>query len=144
MEKNAAYTGPARLSGLSYEDRGGTYEVNMKAHFDAAHTLPGYDGPCRYLHGHTWDVEVSICGAALDEAGVLYDFKDIKRDLNALLENFDHRYINDTPPFDAISPTAENLARVVYFEFAKTLPEGLALQSVTIWESPQARIVYRP
>ena len=144
MEKNHPYEGPGQLSGAHYEDRGRSYELTVKDHFDAAHTLPGYGGPCRYLHGHTWDVEVTLVGQRLDSVGVLYDFKDIKRDLHRVLDNFDHRYINDTPPFDAINPTAENLARVIFYELEKTLPTGISMLSVAIWESPQAKIVYRP
>lgn len=144
LEKNERYTGPCQLSGETYEHAGGHYEMTVKDHFDAAHTLVGYDGPCRYLHGHTWDVEVTIAGEHLDSIGILYDFKSIKRDLHAVLENFDHRFINDTPPFDVINPTAENLARVVFFELEKTLPSGVFLQEVAIWESPAAKVTYRP
>jgi len=143
LAKNYPYSGPGTLSGESYEDRGGYYELTVKDHFDAAHTLPGYNGPCQFLHGHTWDVEVTVVGEHLDEVGVFYDFKDIKRDLHAVLENFDHRFINDAPPFDAINPTAENLARVIFYEFENTLPETVSLHSVAVWESPQAKIVYR-
>jgi 6-pyruvoyl-tetrahydropterin synthase len=27
--------------------------------FDAAHFLPGYNGPCGNLHGHTWRIEAT-------------------------------------------------------------------------------------
>ena len=144
IERNRPYDGPGRLSGEAYTDRGGSYELTVKDHFDAAHTLAGYGGPCRYLHGHTWDVEVTVSGQRLDSVGLLYDFKDIKEGLHGVLENFDHRYINDTPPFDAINPTAENLARVVFYELEGALPAGIALESVAVWESPQAKVVYRP
>jgi 6-pyruvoyltetrahydropterin/6-carboxytetrahydropterin synthase len=144
LEKEAPYEGKHTLSGNAYEDARGTYQLSVKDHFDAAHTLPRYKGPCRYLHGHTWDVEVTIEGKHLDEVGILYDFKAIKDDLHTLLDNFDHRYINDCPPFDRINPTAENLARVIFYELEKTLPQSIALQEVAIWESPQAKVVYRP
>ncbi|MCL2826536.1 MAG: 6-carboxytetrahydropterin synthase QueD [Eggerthellaceae bacterium] len=144
MERNKAYTGPGKLSGSDFEEMGGTYGLTVRDHFDAAHTLPGYDGPCRFLHGHTWDVEASITGQELDPVGMIYDFKDLKNSLHAVLDNFDHRYINDVPPFDEINPTAENLARVVYYELEKTLPKGILLHDITVWESPQAKIVYRP
>ncbi len=137
------YEGSGKLSGNAFLDDGGVYELTVKDHFDAAHALPGYDGPCRYLHGHTWDVEVTLVGRSLDSAGILYDFKAIKRDIHAILDNFDHKCINDVAPFDAISPTAEHMARVIYCELEKTLPEGISLKEVGVWESPLARVVYR-
>ena len=144
MEHNPAYAGPGRLTGETYEHAGGHYELTVKDHFDAAHALPGYDGPCRFLHGHTWDIEVTLAGQHLDEVGMLYDFKAIKRDLHAVLENFDHRCINEVAPFDIINPTAEHMARVIFYELEKTLPAPISLKEVAVWESPIARVAYRP
>ncbi|MCL1796995.1 MAG: 6-carboxytetrahydropterin synthase QueD [Eggerthellaceae bacterium] len=144
MERNHAYTGTGKLTGSTYENVGGNYELMVKEHFDAAHTLPGYDGPCRYLHGHTWDVEVTIGGHDLDEVGILVDFQAVKESLWAILQNFDHRYINDTPPFDVINPTAENLARVIFYELEECMPAGAVLKVVSVWESPHAKVSYRP
>ncbi len=142
--RNKPYEGSCKLSGSMYLHEGGHYELTVKDHFDSAHALPGYDGPCQYLHGHTWDVEATLAGPHLDEVGMLYDFKDIKRDLHNILENFDHRCINDVPPFDEINPTAEHLARVIFFELEKTLPAPISLKEVAIWESPLAKVAYRP
>ncbi|MEG1425418.1 MAG: 6-carboxytetrahydropterin synthase QueD [Raoultibacter sp.] len=119
------------------------YELMVKDHFDAAHALPGYDGPCRYLHGHTWDVEVVIAGEKLDDVGLLYDFKAIKTDLHTILDAYDHHYINDIAPFDTINPTAEHLSRVIYERLATTLPAHITLKEVAVWESPIAKVTYR-
>ncbi|TLM79485.1 MAG: 6-carboxytetrahydropterin synthase QueD [Actinobacteria bacterium] len=120
------------------------YELTVKDHFDAAHSLPGYPGECSALHGHTWDVEVTVAGEALDEVGIVYDFKTLKDDLRAVLGRFDHKHLNAVPPFDGIGPTAENLARVVYDALAETVGEGVRVVEVAVWESPVARLVYRP
>ena len=53
----------------------GSYELTVKGHFDAAHHLYGYPGECKNLHGHTWDVEVTVAATELDEIGIVYDFK---------------------------------------------------------------------
>lgn len=144
MQKNEPYQGSYKLSGETYEAAGGHYEMTIKDHFDASHALPGYDGPCQYLHGHTWEIEVTVAGEHLDSVGILYDFKALKGDLHGVLDNFDHRHINDAPPFDIINPTAENLARIIFFEVEKTLPSGISLQQVVVWESPAAKVVFRP
>ncbi len=143
IEKNPSYEGPQKLSGDPFLSEEGIYELKVRDHFDAAHTLAGYDGPCRYLHGHTWDVEVSIEGKTLDEVGILCDFKFIKDTLHAILDNFDHRYVNDVPPFDKVNPTAEHLARVILCELERQLPQGLKLSQVAVWESPAACVTFR-
>ncbi len=119
------------------------YELTVKSHFDAAHALLGYPGECRELHGHTWDVEVTVKGEELDEVGIVYDFKDLKNDLGAVLEAYDHAYLNDVPPFDTLNPTAENLARVIYESLSESTGKKISVESVAVWESPIARITYR-
>jgi queuosine biosynthesis protein QueD len=118
------------------------YTLTVKDHFDAAHALIGYPGECKNLHGHTWDIEVSVSGEKLDEVGILYDFKDLKRDLHNILDNYDHHYLNEVAPFDKINATAENLARVIYEKLEETLPEHISLGEVAVWESPIARLGY--
>ena len=120
------------------------YELTVKSHFDAAHALRGYPGECRLLHGHTWDIEVTVGATQLDEIGIVYDFKLLKDDLNAVLVDYDHAYLNEVAPFDELSPTAENLARVIYERLAKTVDARVSVVEVVVWESPVARLVYRP
>lgn len=121
----------------------GYYTLTIKDHFDAAHALVGYPGECRNLHGHTWDIEVSVSGTKLDSVGIVYDFKDLKEDLAGILSKYDHVYLNDVPPFDQINATAEHLARVIYEQLEERLPERIELEEVAVWESPIAKLVYR-
>ena len=120
------------------------YELSVRSHFDAAHALRGYPGECRELHGHTWDVEVTVVGESLDDIGIVYDFKRLKDDLSCVLDVYDHAYLNDIPPFDTLSPTAENLARIIYEALAERVDPSVSVQEVSVWESPVARIAYRP
>ncbi|MDF1541751.1 MAG: 6-carboxytetrahydropterin synthase QueD [Anaerosomatales bacterium] len=119
------------------------YELTVKGHFDAAHALHGYPGECRELHGHTWDVEVTVCGDHLDDVGIVYDFKRLKEDLGVVLGRYDHAYLNEVPPFDTLNPTAENLARIVFEELDGVVGDEVTVAEVAVWESPIARIVYR-
>ncbi|MGI6045936.1 MAG: 6-carboxytetrahydropterin synthase QueD [Eggerthellaceae bacterium] len=144
MTFNPPYDGDHRLSGRKYTSGGGHYEVSIKDHFDAAHSLPGYDGQCQYLHGHTWDVELTVVGGSLDKVGLLCDFKMLKDELHAILDNFDHHYINQIPPFNSINPTAENLARIIFYELEGRIPNTVTLKEVSVWESPYAKVTYRP
>ncbi len=119
------------------------YELTVKGHFDAAHALLGYPGECRKLHGHTWDVEVTVRGEHLDEVGIVYDFKRLKEDLAAVLAPFDHAFLNEVAPFDELNPTAENLARVIFEQLSTTAGDEVVVSEVAVWESPIARIAYR-
>ncbi len=122
------------------------YELTVKDHFDAAHALTGHSGQCADLHGHTWDVGVTVEGTQLDDIGILYDFEALKADLKDVLALFDHTYLNDTPPFASMNSTAENMARVIWDEMERRLAakvEKVHLSEVDIWESPIAKLAYR-
>lgn len=126
------------------EDISGMYYLTVKDHFDAAHNLYGYDGECRLLHGHTWDVEVTVSSPELDDIGIVYDFKSLKADLAKVLQAYDHVHINTVVPFDEISPTAENLARIICKQLQATVDPRVSVIEVAVWESPIARVGYRP
>ncbi len=121
------------------------YELTVRTHFDAAHSLAGYPGECARLHGHTFKVDVVVEGELLNSIGIVYDFKDLKNSVNGILDRFDHRHINEIPPFDEIIPTAENLANYLYHELRKDgdFPPGVRIKQVNVWESESACISYR-
>ena len=121
----------------------GIYSLTVKSHFDAAHHLYGYPGECKDLHGHTWDVEVTIEGEQLNDIGIVYDFKDLKSDLASVLKAFDHKLINEIAPFDILSPTAENLARILFEDLQVRIDKSIRVAEVAVWESPIARVGYR-
>jgi 6-pyruvoyltetrahydropterin/6-carboxytetrahydropterin synthase len=60
-----------------------------------------------------------------------------------VLSEFDHAYLNEIAPFDVLSPTAENLARVVFDRMVDTVGEQVKVKEIVVWESPIAKIVYR-
>jgi 6-pyruvoyltetrahydropterin/6-carboxytetrahydropterin synthase len=121
------------------------YEVTVEQHFDAAHFLRGYGGKCETLHGHRFRVVATLDFEKLNDIGLAYDFVEIKKHLKDVVARFDHTPLNDTPPFDAINPSSENIARTIYDELRTRLGEDArALRSVEVWESPETRVTYRP
>ncbi|RYD04481.1 hypothetical protein N752_14000 [Desulforamulus aquiferis] len=104
------------------------YELTVSKSFSAAHILCGYPGDCARLHGHTWTVQVKVKGEELDNLGMLVDFKAIKKELMNLIDQFDHRFINDLDGFGdgGVNPTAENLAFYIYRSLEKPV-EALRL-----------------
>ena len=118
------------------------FELIVKRSFSAAHQLRGYKGECENLHGHTYRVEVFVRAEKLNDIGLAVDFKELKKDIDALLDGYDHRLINEVPPFDKINPSAENMARTVYESLKDGLPDGVALSRVLVWESDAAGAAY--
>ena len=92
------------------------YLLKVEERFEAAHSLRGYDGKCARLHGHSWAVEAEVSGDKLNSLGILVDFKDVKRELKAVLDRLDHEFLNEQPPFYEINPTAENIAAFIFNE----------------------------
>ena len=99
------------------------YEVTVEAGFSSGHYLRNYRGKCENPHGHNYKVFVTLCGAELDEAGLLLDFKLLKQVMRPLVDYLDHQMINDLKPFDEINPSAENLAKYFFDNTAVQLDE---------------------
>ena len=120
----------------------GLYTLTVRTSFAAAHRLRAYDGNCERLHGHNWRVEVAVESPALDERGIALDFRVLKASLQDLLSRYDHRYLNEVPPFDGLNPSSENLARHLYEEMEKSVPSPARVSRVTVGESDDARADY--
>jgi len=119
------------------------YELTIRQTFSSAHNLRGYEGACENLHGHNWKVEVSVRAEALDNLGMVLDFKKLKAGTKKVLSRLDHRYLNEVPPFDRENATAENLARFIFTELSSSLNKGPATVSrVVVWESDDACAAY--
>lgn len=118
------------------------YELVITDHFSSAHYLRGYHGACENLHGHTWRVEAAVVSSALDSAGLVIDFKDLKFTLKALMDRWDHVCLNELPEFQDMNPSTENMARWLYREFAKGLPDHAQMRHVRVWESDSASVRY--
>ncbi|MDI7277298.1 MAG: 6-carboxytetrahydropterin synthase QueD [Anaerolineae bacterium] len=118
------------------------YQICVRRHFDAAHALRGYGGRCENLHGHRYEVVACVDSETLNEIGLAVDFTGLKRVLDGILAGYDHRNLNETPPFDRINPSAENIARTIYHALREAMP-GARLAYVQAFESPDAWATYR-
>ena len=115
--------------------------------FEAAHYLPGYDGLCKNMHGHSYKLQVGISGAVNFENGMVMDFVKLKETVNVLLINhLDHVCLNDIPEFfgfPAHMPTAENM--VIWMAERLSPPfqyEGQQLEFVKLWETDTSYAVW--
>jgi 6-pyruvoyltetrahydropterin/6-carboxytetrahydropterin synthase len=112
------------------------YEVKIITQFSAAHRLENFYGKCEALHGHNWKVEVFLTGDRLDRAGLLMDFGVVKARAQELLEEFDHKFLNELPAFSEQNPSSENLARYLFHRLAAALNgDEVQVSRVSVWES---------
>jgi 6-pyruvoyltetrahydropterin/6-carboxytetrahydropterin synthase len=119
------------------------YEIKILTQFAAAHRLEHFQGKCESLHGHNWKVEVSLVGERLDKAGLLLDFGEVKARTQELLDEIDHQYLNELPPFQNQNPSSENLARYLFTRLSASLNrEGLKISRVSVWESDSSCASY--
>ena len=112
------------------------YELKIITQFAAAHRLENFYGKCEALHGHNWKVEVFLAGEQLNETGLLMDFGKIKARTNALLEEIDHKYLNELEAFREQNPSSENLARYLFERLSADLnQDGVQVSRVNVCES---------
>ena len=118
------------------------YSVTIKGKFDAAHHLRNYPGKYANPHGHSFYVELEVSGDSLDDLGMLIDFNDLKEWLDNILDIFDHLDLNELPMFRTKNPTAENLARWIFNEIERRIPDQYKLHPVKVWEGPDSYASY--
>jgi len=107
--------------------------------FEAAHRLPhaGEDNKCYRLHGHSFRVEIHVTGSVHKEKGWVMDFADIKALFDPVLDELDHRYLNDIDGLD--NPTSENIARWIWNRMKPSLHR---MSKVVVQETCTAGCVY--
>ncbi|HEX2253414.1 MAG TPA: 6-carboxytetrahydropterin synthase QueD [Thermoanaerobaculia bacterium] len=116
--------------------------------FAAAHSIRGHQGGCQHLHGHNYRVRVHVAAGELDALGMVIDFADLKTVVREVVDPFDHRVINDIPPFDQRNTTAELLSQYVFEEVDRRLAERHGRRArvarVEVWENDTACATYQP
>jgi 6-pyruvoyltetrahydropterin/6-carboxytetrahydropterin synthase len=78
---------------------------------------------------------------------MVLDFADLQRIVAEIGSRFDHRNVNEVPPFDRENTTAELLARFFYQETNRALAEReggrVHVSRVEVWENEGSLAVYR-
>ena len=83
--------------------------ITRRYHFEAAHWLPRVpeEHKCHRIHGHNYEVEITVSKPIQDD-GFLIDFWDLDKVVQPLVEQVDHRTLNDIEGLT--NPTAELIA----------------------------------
>ena len=119
------------------------FVLKIVTDFASAHSLRNYPGDCARLHGHNWQVEVSVCSEVLDDNGIAIDFREIKKQTKLVIKRLDHQYLNEIKPFDVLNPTAENIAKYFFEEVGLLInSDNVKVKDVLIWETPRSSVTY--
>ena len=119
------------------------YELRIISHLAAAHQLRDFQGQCENLHGHNWKIEVFVTGKEVEENGILIDFKEVKKATERVIQELDHRFLNELEHFKSVNPSSENIARFIFDSLTQSLTDDrLTVSKVTAWESDSAGASY--
>jgi len=82
-------------------------------------------------HGHNFEIIFVFHGPVNDQNGMMINVTIIKEKIKKIIDaRYDHKFLNlDTPPFDKLLPTPENLASQLLKEagcFLKMNPSTLS------------------
>lgn len=115
--------------------------------FAAAHFIPGHPGKCRNMHGHNYRVRVFLQADILDPLGMVVDFSYLKQLMHDTVGIYDHKVLNEIPPFDQINSTAELFCEHIYKELKRRLSESderdrVRLRQVDVWENQSSCATY--
>lgn len=122
-----------------------------------AHALYEYDGVCRNIHGHSYQLEITVTGVPLNQSGhpkdgMLIDFHELKMLVKQqVIEKFDHALmVNSLTPPDqqetlmkvtnrllivGFQPTTENIISHIALLLKPLLPANVSLFSIRLYET---------
>lgn len=124
--------------------------------FEGAHALLGYDGKCRFIHGHSYKLLITISGTPNNRSGdpkegMVMDFGALKELINRLIiEPFDHALLlrSDAPLAEEMQeqyknvlalpfqPTCEQLCIHFATLLQTSIPAPAKLFSIRLYETP--------
>lgn len=123
-----------------------------------AHAIHGYPGACRNIHGHSYELHVSV-GISnynnyfIPDTGFIMDFKQIKQLIKELvIEGFDHKlvlsqhFLAHHPELYSyenlvkweVEPSVENMLICIQRLLCSKLPPGVALSELKLYETPDS------
>jgi len=125
-----------------------------------AHALYGYDGPCKNIHGHSYQLEVTVSGEPRNDPshpkhGMVMDFSDLKKIVNeTIVGPLDHALLlNGNSPHKNIPQLDQNFEKVLFVDYQPTcenmlldfknriikrLPHSVKLVNLKLKETPNS------
>ena len=119
------------------------FEIRVQRTFEATHALRNYRGGDEPPHAHRFRCEATIASPTLDGAGCAIDFTDVDLAFDRAVAPLANRPLHDLPPFADASPSAENIARLLYRTLSAALDDSTRhVTRVTVWEDDNHSAAY--
>lgn len=125
--------------------------------FEMAHALSGYNGLCRHIHGHSYQLEVTVSGQpdntpGYSEEGMVIDFAGLKTIVQQeIIQPLDHALLLKQGTARSVEedgselfartvwvpwqPTCENMVIDFADRISNRLPEHVKLSSLKLYET---------
>lgn len=122
-----------------------------------AHALKGYDGLCRNIHGHSYELLVTVSGFPIEEEshpkrGMVMDFGDLKKIVQEeIVGRFDHALVLPKKmPLSLLKELKNQFERIILTDYNPTsemmlidfaarlkarLPESITLKHILLRET---------
>ncbi len=123
--------------------------------FETAHAIHQYQGSCKNIHGHSYELHVTVkakesIDGYVKGLGIIYDFKELKAIVQShIVKILDHKLLlskaylaankhnlssEEVVVFDE-EPTAENILIFARDQIQSALPGHIELQTLKLWET---------
>lgn len=132
--------------------------ITKEFKFETAHALKGYDGLCKHIHGHSYELLVTIIGEPIfdlssPKLGMVMDFGDLKKIVRQeIIDQMDHSLVlnKDSQEAQNLSGRDEMFNRVLLVDYQPTsenmlvdfaarlkplIPKGIQLYSMLLRET---------
>lgn len=123
-------------------------QITRRETFNAAHRLyntawteeknKNFFGECSGIHGHNWELFVTVKGDVNPETGVIIDFKLLSRVMKEeVTHKVDHTYLNENEFMKGLIPSVENFTIIIWEVLKHVLKEkyGVDLYCVKLVET---------
>lgn len=120
-----------------------------------AHAIHGYSGQCRHIHGHSYELHITVSendkrDHYIDATGFVIDFKELKQlVVDHVIKTLDHKlvlsrdYVSDHPGIHSeenlflfgAEPSAENLLLYIKKILLIVLPTSVNLAGLKLFET---------
>ena len=124
-------------------------------YFEMAHALLGYEGACKNIHGHSYELHVTVSGGGslaeyIPAPGFALDFKELKQIAGpGIVQLLDHKlvlsadYLAKNPDIRSqenlliweAEPSAENILIYVQKVLREKLPPSIKLIELKLYET---------
>jgi 6-pyruvoyltetrahydropterin/6-carboxytetrahydropterin synthase len=102
--------------------------ITKQFSFESGHALYGYDGKCKNIHGHSYQLDVTVIGQPITDPedvkyGMVIDFTDLKRIVNQeIVSVFDHAMVfnKNTPHLELANDLASRGHDIILVDYQPT------------------------